>query len=84
MTDPQSAASSTKRIPWRIRWRAAWRGLSIAERIAWIIAVGLVVSGLEIGGLFAIAGGSDKPFAFVLNRFTGTVSFCIPTGCKEL
>jgi hypothetical protein len=80
----QAGDTKPPRVTWRARIRAAWKGLHLAERVVWIIAAALVVFGIEIGGLFTVVGGSDKPFAFVLNRFTGTVSLCVPGGCKDL
>ena len=80
----QSGETRPPRTTWRAHIRAGWNGLHLAERIAWIVAAALIVFGIEIGGLFTIAGSSDKGFAFVLNRFTGSVSFCLPGGCKDL
>jgi hypothetical protein len=71
------------RTKWHARVRAGWRTLSTVERIAWIIAVALVIFGLEIGGLFTITS-NDKGFAYILNRFTGGVSLCTTIGCKDL
>ena len=72
------------RVTWRARIRVGWKNLHLAERGVWIIAAALVVFGIEIGGLFAIVGSNDKPFAYILNRFTGGVSFCQPSGCRDL
>ena len=70
----QAGETRPPRVTWRARMRAGWKGLHLAERIAWIIAIALVVFGIETGGLFTLADGTDKAFAFVLNRFTGSVS----------
>jgi hypothetical protein len=71
------------RMTWRARIRAGWRGLSTAERIAWIIAAAAIIFGIEIGGFFAITS-DDKGFVYIINRFTGSVTFCAPGGCKDL
>lgn len=80
----QAGETRPPRVTWRARIRAGWKGLHLAERIAWIIAIALVVFGIETGGLFTVAGGTDKPFTFVLNRFTGSVSLCTAAGCRDL
>jgi hypothetical protein len=79
------AQSETKptRVTWRMRIRASWQKMSPAERIAWIAAVALIIFGLEIGGFF-IAMTDGKGTAYIVNRFTGTVSFCVPSGCRDL
>jgi len=70
-------------VTWRARVRAGWQNLHLAERIAWIVAIALVVFGVEIGGFFVVAT-SEKGIAYVVNRFTGSVSLCLPNGCKGL
>jgi hypothetical protein len=79
----QAGETKPPRITWRARIRAGWKGLHLAERIAWIIAIALIIFGIEVSGLFTIVGGS-RPFAFVLNKFTGSVSVCTASGCQEL
>jgi hypothetical protein len=81
-------AQAAVRVTWRARFRTWWRALSVAERIAWISAIALVVLGMEIGGFFvSIPGNTATAITggiYVINRFTGSVSFCIPSGCRSL
>ncbi|HEY1261397.1 MAG TPA: hypothetical protein VGF34_19280 [Stellaceae bacterium] len=59
-----------------------------AIRIAIIIAVALIISGLAIGGIYTVAAGSSENnpaggAIFVVNRFTGSVNWCNAAGCRE-
>jgi hypothetical protein len=57
-------------------------------RIAIILGAAFIAGCLAIGGVYSevsamtgsVAGGSS----YVLNRFTGTVSFCTATYCRTL
>jgi hypothetical protein len=49
-------------------------------------AIGLVIGGILYGGLYETRTSQMRgiPVAYRVNRFTGTTSWCIPNGCREI
>jgi hypothetical protein len=53
---------------------------------AWIIAIGFVAGGLLLGGVYETSQRADANAIFIINRFTGSVTFCGAgsSGCRPI
>lgn len=63
-------------------------GYIILKKEDWykIIILGLiVVLGVFLnGGIYEFRGGSNKPYMYKVNKFTGNVQFCTISRCKDV
>lgn len=46
-----------------------------------ILAGAIVVAGLLAGGVYEASSGGNSN-VFVVNKYTGTVSYCVYSGCR--
>jgi hypothetical protein len=55
----------------------------MSTRAALILAGALILAAVAHGGAYSSVRGSEIGI-YRVNRFTGTVVYCTPTGCGEL
>ena len=53
-------------------------------RSAIILALGLILAALVYGGMYQVTStGTDRPFMWRINKFTGSVAVCLGVNCQS-
>lgn len=51
--------------------------------IAFILSVAIIVAGFLVGGRYEVVA-TGEGVAYVVDRVTGSVRFCVPSGCEAV